>query len=79
LPIADCRLEKQELDSCWNLPLIYSGGRNDKLKQCCKQEMSFPRKRESINLKERETTTRLYVGADICVRPNTENQEDINN
>jgi len=27
LPIADCRLsveKKQKLDSCWNLPLIYS-------------------------------------------------------
>jgi len=31
--------------------------------------MSFPHKRESINLKEREATTRLYVGADLCVRP----------
>jgi len=41
--------------------------------------MSFPRKRESINLKEREATARLFVGADLCVRPNTENQENINN
>jgi len=44
-------------------------GRNDKLKQCCKQEMSFPCKRESINLKEREATARLFVGATLCVRP----------
>jgi hypothetical protein len=35
----------------------------------CKQEMSFPRKLESINLKKREATARLYVGADLCARP----------
>jgi len=38
--------------------------------------MSFPRKRESINLKERETTTRLYVGADICVRPKRTREQE---
>jgi hypothetical protein len=44
--------------------------RNDKLKQRCKQEMSFPRKRESINLKERVATARLSIGATLCGRPN---------
>jgi len=33
--------------------------------------MSFPRKRESINLKEREATARLSVGAPLCGRPKT--------
>jgi len=33
--------------------------------------MSFPRERESINLKEREGTTRLFVVATLCGRPKT--------
>jgi len=28
-------------------------------------------KRESINLKEREATARLFVGAGLCARPKT--------
>jgi len=32
--------------------------------------MSFPRRRESINLKERVATARLSVGATLCGRPN---------
>jgi len=33
--------------------------------------MSFPRRRESINLKERVATARLFVGATLCGRPKT--------
>jgi len=40
----------------------------------CKQEMSFPRKRESINLKERVATAQLSVVALLCVRPEIENR-----
>jgi len=34
-----------------------------------KQEMSFPRKRESINLKEQVAAARLSVGPTLCGRP----------
>jgi len=44
--------KNKELDSCWSLHLIYSDAGMIREINDYKQEMSFPRKRESINLKE---------------------------